>query len=579
MSNPYEEKLRAVYAQRSVKLSYSLRKFLGIKSVKPYRSYEEYIEAQIGKVAKRVVAEAVKAEAKKAPAPPATSPKPVAPIAKKAPAEKKAPLISAPDTETVTDPLAEILSEGRTDTFLDTVDLWLRSGIEVSPTQLVSYARICVEEGQIARLLEKRDTLPHRVWMSKSFRLFYFIALLMAGEFAEARSIALESLRGGSVDKRLLLRIIGESYLLSDPLVLKAAAQQIIRYFGTELTPVELVYVYNVVSLQLGDEELLRIVEPGSLARRDRNNLLFASNVALGERDFARQLRNFNAALELSGLSPIEALDGDKPLHVTNIRSSSVPATVRGPLVSVLMSTYNSAATLRSALASLKGQTYADLEILVVDDGSSDDSVKIARACMKDDPRISVYQMPENGGTYRIRNFGLSKAKGTYFTCLDSDDWAHPTRIETLVSVLEADPTVIAARSQLVRLSGVNGVKPKPVGYVHDDMSSLTFRREEVVSKMGYYHQVTTGADSEFIKRLETVFGAAAIHLVRKPLLIADWSETSLSGSPLTGITEGGTMCIDRVKYRATFRKAHSEGKHLYVAAPMLAHQNETAAA
>lgn len=585
MSNPYEEKLRAVYAQRSVKLSYSLRKILGAKSLQSYKSYEDYVEAQIKTIEKRVLAATAKEKAKKAPTPPPppppppSSPKPSTRSTEKvAPEKKPAPPVT-PAPGAPVDPLAAILTDGRTDIFLDTVDLWLRSGIDVSPTQFVTYARICVEEGQIERLLEKRDVISDRVWLAKGFRFYYFIALLMAGEFAEARFIALESIRGGAVDKRLLLRIIGESYLLSDPIVLKAAAEQIIRYFGKELTPAELVYVYNVVSLQLGDEELLRIVQPGSLTRKDRNNLLFASNVALREQDFARQLRTFNAALELNGLSPVSALDSSKPLHVTNITSMDSPGIVRGPLVTVLMSTFNSAVTLRNALGSLRGQTYADLEILVIDDGSSDHSVKIARECAKEDRRISVHQMPENGGTYRIRNFGLSKAKGTYFTCLDSDDWAHPTRIETLVTILEKDPNLIAARSQLVRLSGVNGVKPRPAGYVHDDMSSLTFRREEVVNKMGYYQQVTTGADSEFIKRLETVFGVTAIQLVAKPLLVADWSATSLSGSPLTGITEGGTMSVERVKFRATFRKAHSEGEHLYVAPPMLDAQNETAAA
>lgn len=568
MSKQFEKKLRALYSQRSLKVAYALRRLVGVKSLRSYSSYDEYVDDQIAAVVMRAKKDEQNRSAL------ASSPalkqetKAVEKSSKKPPVAKKMPpptVIAETSSDNVrVDPLRAFVEARQPDVLLDTVDLWLKSGINVSPTHLVWYVRACVEIGAVHRIEEKLPLLISKVWFSASFRYYYFIALLMIGDFDKARSLALDTVRGGTADKRLLLRIVGESYLLSEPAILRAAAQQLVRFHENELTTSEQIYVYNIVSLQLGDEELLRVVKPGSLAKRNRDAFLFRSNVALRENDLALQLLHFNAALEICNLSTVRAIDPEKPLHVTNIVPADEADRSEGPTVSVLMSTFNSAATVESALRSLREQTHPALEILVVDDCSTDNTLEIVRRCAENDDRIVVHQMAENGGTYRARNFGLSRATGKYFTCHDSDDWAHPTRIQQLVEAIEASADLVAARSQLLRLSRHNGVKPKPAGYMHDDMSSFLFHREAIVKKMGYYCEVTTGADSEFLRRTETVFGEKSVQLIKKPLLIADWSETSLSGSPLTGITEGGTMCIDRAKFRFDFQRAHKRAPNQY---------------
>jgi glycosyltransferase involved in cell wall biosynthesis len=96
------------------------------------------------------------------------------------------------------------------------------------------------------------------------------------------------------------------------------------------------------------------------------------------------------------------------------------------PLVSVVIPAYNSAAYLQPALASVASQTYSPLEIILVDDGSTDGTVDVARRCGAD---VRIFTQP-NRGAGAARNLGLEQARGQYIAFLDSDDLWHPRKIE-----------------------------------------------------------------------------------------------------------------------------------------------------
>ena len=90
--------------------------------------------------------------------------------------------------------------------------------------------------------------------------------------------------------------------------------------------------------------------------------------------------------------------------------------------ISIIIPVYNSEKYLDECLKSLKDQTYRNLEIILVDDGSTDNSLKICASYAKDDKRFKVYHK-ENGGTASARNYGLQKASGDYITFIDNDDY------------------------------------------------------------------------------------------------------------------------------------------------------------
>lgn len=121
--------------------------------------------------------------------------------------------------------------------------------------------------------------------------------------------------------------------------------------------------------------------------------------------------------------------------------------------VSVVIPCYNGRAYVADAVGSVLAQTYEDLELIVVDDGSSDDSRDIVRSF--DDPRLRLVERGVNGGIAAARNTGVRESHGEYVAFLDQDDTWYPRKIEKQVEVLDRDTAgeiglVFAAR-EIVR--------------------------------------------------------------------------------------------------------------------------------
>jgi glycosyltransferase involved in cell wall biosynthesis len=104
------------------------------------------------------------------------------------------------------------------------------------------------------------------------------------------------------------------------------------------------------------------------------------------------------------------------------------------PRISVIIPTYNSSGMVNETISSVLAQSEPDLEVVVVDDGSDDDTRKIINAI--EDGRVK-YFYKDNGGTSSARNYGLSKAKGEYIAFLDHDDLWPENYLEVMVSNLE----------------------------------------------------------------------------------------------------------------------------------------------
>jgi glycosyltransferase involved in cell wall biosynthesis len=110
------------------------------------------------------------------------------------------------------------------------------------------------------------------------------------------------------------------------------------------------------------------------------------------------------------------------------------------PLVSVLMTAYNREKYLKEAIESVLTSTYANFELIIVDDGSKDSTVDIARSYAKKDNRISVYINEKNLGDYPNRNRAASYAKGKYLKYVDSDDMIYPQTLAVMVDSMERYP-------------------------------------------------------------------------------------------------------------------------------------------
>jgi len=114
------------------------------------------------------------------------------------------------------------------------------------------------------------------------------------------------------------------------------------------------------------------------------------------------------------------------------------------PLVSVLISVYNAGALLRASVDSVLSQTYKNLEIVIVDDGSTDDCVN--RYVDMKDPRITVLSQRNSGKSVAL-NRALERISGDFYAIHDADDISHPTRIEKQVACFMQNPKVAAVFS------------------------------------------------------------------------------------------------------------------------------------
>ena len=103
------------------------------------------------------------------------------------------------------------------------------------------------------------------------------------------------------------------------------------------------------------------------------------------------------------------------------------------PLVSVIVPMYNAQNTIRRCVESICGQSYPNLEILLLNDGSKDDTLAVCRELAAADARIRLIDKP-NSGASDTRNQGLALARGEYIQFADSDDYLEPTATETLVT-------------------------------------------------------------------------------------------------------------------------------------------------
>ena len=113
------------------------------------------------------------------------------------------------------------------------------------------------------------------------------------------------------------------------------------------------------------------------------------------------------------------------------------------PKVSVIVAVYNIAPFLDKCLTSLKAQTLKDFEVILVDDGSTDNSGKMCDVYAQEDNRFKIFHKA-NGGVASAREFGVGKASGLYMIHADPDDWVEPTMLEELYNrATETDADVI----------------------------------------------------------------------------------------------------------------------------------------
>lgn len=120
-------------------------------------------------------------------------------------------------------------------------------------------------------------------------------------------------------------------------------------------------------------------------------------------------------------------------------------------LVSVILPTYNSKNSVSMAISSVLYQTEQRLELVIVDDCSTDDTVDIIKNCIKNDARAMLLHMPRNMGPAAARNLGFDAARGRWIALLDSDDIYVPQRLARLIQLAETSAADVVSDNLMMR--------------------------------------------------------------------------------------------------------------------------------
>ncbi|MFN3301844.1 MAG: glycosyltransferase family 2 protein [Patescibacteria group bacterium] len=194
--------------------------------------------------------------------------------------------------------------------------------------------------------------------------------------------------------------------------------------------------------------------------------------------------------------------------------------------VSIIITTYNREKFIKRTLESVLNQTFKDLEVIVVDDCSTDKTPYIIEEIKKNDNRVKLIRLSKNsGGPAKPRNEGLKIAKGHYVFLLDDDDLLLPTSIQERVEIFQnKNVNIINANTWVVDFK-----HKKIIDIINGNTSCLAFK-SEIIKKIGFFDEELTGIDEiDFLIRYKLFF-KENVFVFEKPTILYFRHGAQISG-------------------------------------------------
>lgn len=185
------------------------------------------------------------------------------------------------------------------------------------------------------------------------------------------------------------------------------------------------------------------------------------------------------------------------------------------PTISIIIPAYNSELTIQETIKSVQKQTFTDFEIIVIDDGSQDDTVRLVKSIVELEPRLKIFCYA-NGGVAVARNRGIELAQGEFISLLDSDDLWTPDKLELQLKALKNNPEAGVAYSWTNPVDEQGkllflGTCPVWEGNVYGELlqtnflssgSNILARKKVIESINGFPTDFTTASDWDFYLKL-----------------------------------------------------------------------------
>lgn len=211
---------------------------------------------------------------------------------------------------------------------------------------------------------------------------------------------------------------------------------------------------------------------------------------------------------------------------------------VKQPVVSVVIPVFNGANHMVEAVRSIQKSTFRRFEILLIDDGSTDQSKKLCKMLTKQYTNVRYYDFLRNKGLGRVLNFALKKARGRYICRLNQDDRMLPHRMATQVRYLD-NHNDVAAVGSWIRLFDNNGntqilkfikddTEIKRLWYIVSPFSdpSVMYRKDVAIAAGGYFQSLWPADDTHLWYRLGT---RGKLANIQKPLVEVRWHKDAAS--------------------------------------------------
>lgn len=213
------------------------------------------------------------------------------------------------------------------------------------------------------------------------------------------------------------------------------------------------------------------------------------------------------------------------------------------PLISVCMAAYNASEYIEKALLSILNQTYENIEVIIVNDKSTDETESIIKVFKKQDDRIKIFNNSENIGYLRTFNLALSCSSGEYICFVDADDWIAPTKIQKQLEQFLLNPLLGIVGTSIYRTdkyTKVVGVERYPlsstdiVNYLNTNedvcmCGSSVMISKRVKNEIGGYREFFENCpaeDFDWIRRICDKFESLNIH---EPLYYYRFADNSLT--------------------------------------------------
>lgn len=289
---------------------------------------------------------------------------------------------------------------------------------------------------------------------------------------------------------------------------------------------------------------------------------ILRANEAVARGDIDGWAAHLNTYLAHYKTAPIQ-LEGEGSVFDRLACAPLAPVT-GGPLVSVIMPAWNAEATVRKAAQSILNQTWRNLELLIVDDASSDGTWAILQEIAQRDSRVRIARNKANVGPYVSKNIALGEAKGEWITGHDADDWAHSQRLEThMQHILVANGRIVASQSYLLRMrdnglfSGISRISPEKIdGVLLLSAISAIFNAAFFRQRLGAYDCARFGADKELAARTQIATGQEIDRVVNVSMLCLEL-DGSLTNNETFGASLRYPQTPGRMEYKSAWQGAH----------------------